>query len=452
MGGSSSRQALESRTVTDLKMQLSQASALAASASQRFGAQNPMLLAYRRQEADIAARLAAETGKVTEAARRNLDAAKSRVEEAGRELTRRTEAASQAAEAETQIASMVRDLEIKRGSYVDLSQRLSQLETERRILEPSTQLVNMAELPLKPAFPQRAPFLLGGLTVAAVLATTAGLLTYKPVQSGPITLGRTYTRIPILAQVPELRLRKSGRKTAAGRGEFPIAAAVSLMETHPPLLEAMRILHARLTLAGFGGTLRTLMIASEVAGEGKSFITLALARMARASGRRVLVIETVLRHPFFEEALHGPPSAGLAGYLRGGPPEAIQLGAVPGVDFMLAGDQMNDSTELLSGRRFRDLLKWAEEYDLVLIDSAPVADLMDAALLAPQMDGVLFCLRAGRPPAAPGGLNSLPELQRANSNVVGLALTFVPDSQVAMPGAEPTRRLQPQRQLQAGHV
>lgn len=451
-GGGSSRQALESRAIADLKQQLAQVSVLASSSAQRFGAQNPMLQAYRKQEADIAARLAAETGKVGEAARRNLDAAKARVEEAQRELSSRTVAASQTAESETQIASMVRDLEIKRGSYVDLSQRLSQLETERRILEPSTQLVNMAELPLRPAFPQRTPFLIGGLTLATVLATAAGLLTYKPVQSGQIALGRTYTRIPILAQIPELRLRRAGKREVARRTQgFPLAATISLLESHPPLLEAMRILHARLTLAGFGGKFRTLLIASEVSGEGKSFVTLALARIARASGRRVLVVETCLRQPMFEEALHGPPNAGLAGYLRGGPAEPVQLGAVPGVDFLLAGDMMSDSTELLSGPRFASLLDWASNYDLVLIDSAPVSELMDAALLAPRVDGVVFCLRAGRSPAA-NTLNSLPEMQRTNGNVVGLALTFVPDERVSMPSIGQASPIPAQRQLQVGHV
>ncbi len=451
-GGGASRQALESRAIADLKQQLAQASALASSSAQRFGAQNPMMLAYRKQETDIAARLAAETGRVGEAALRNLDAAKARVEEAQRELSNRTVGASQAAEAETQIASMVRDLEIKRGSYIDLSQRLSQLETERRILEPSTQLVNMAELPPRPAFPQRTPFLIGGLTLATVLSTAAGLLTYKPARSGQIALGRTYTRIPILAQIPELRLRRAGKREISRREHnFPLAAAISFLDTHPPLLEAMRILHARLTLAGFGGKFRTLLIASEVAGEGKSFVTLALARMARASGRRVLVIETCLRQPFFEEALHGPPSAGLAGYLRGGPAETVQLGAVPGVDFLLAGDMMPDSTELLSGPRFISLLDWAASYDLVIIDSAPVSELMDAALLAPRVDGVVFCLRANRPPAA-NALNSLPEMQRANGNVVGLTLTFVPDQRIALPGTSQPRKIAAQRQLQAGHA
>ncbi len=454
-GGAASRQAIDSRTIADLKQQLSQASALTASAAQRLGAQNPMLLAYKRQEADISARLASETARLGEAARRNLDAAKARVDDAMRELTSRTEAASQAAEAETQIASMVRDLEIKRGSYVDLSQRLSQLETERRVLEPGTQLVNMAELPPRPSFPQKTPFLIGGLTVAAVLATSAGLLTYRPVQSGPIALGRTYTRIPILAQVPELRLRRTGsKKEIVGRQrEFPLAAAISLLDSHPPLLESMRILHARLTLAGFGGKNRTLLVASEVAGEGKSFITLALARMARASGRRVLVIETSLREPFFQEALHGPQGPGLAGYLRGGQAELVQLGAVPGVDFLLAGSMMMESTEMLSGPRFRKLLEWADTYDLVLIDSAPVSELMDAALIAPRVDGVVFCLRAGRPPASQA-LNSLPEMQRANGNVVGLTLTFVPDEGASAAAATvgESRKLSARRELQAGHA
>ena len=452
-GGGASRQALDSRAIADLKQQLAQASAQTANAAERLGAKNPVLLAYRQQEGDIAARLAAETGRVGDSARRNFDAAHARVESAAQELSRRTTAASQSSEAETQIASMVRDLDIKRTSYVDLSQRLRQLETERRILEPSTQLVNMAELPPRPAFPQRIPFLIGGLTLATVLAIAAGLVTYRPALPGPLALGRTYTRLPILAEIPELRLRRIGRRELLARkGDFPLAAALSLFDSHPPLLEAMRILYARLTLSGFGTERRTLLVASEIAGEGKTFTTLALARLAKASGRRVLVIEAALRQPFLEEALQGPPTAGVAGYLRGGPADIVQLNAAPGVDFMLAGDAVADSTELLSGPRLLSLLKWAESYDLVLIDSPPISALMDAALLAPCVDGVLFCLRASRSAAAATALNTLPEMQRANGNVVGVTMTFVPNERIAVPQASRARRVPAQRSLQAGHA
>lgn len=450
-GGAGSRQALESRPISDLKQQLAVAKAQAASAAQRLGPKNPDLIAARRQEQELSSALNLEISRILDSARRNVDAARARVVTAQNELATRTEAASQAAEAETQTAAMVRELEIKRDSFVDLSRRMSQLETERRILEPSTQLVNLAELPIKPAFPQKLPFLVGGLTLAAILATAAGLVSYKPEQQGgPMALRGGYTRVPILAQIPELRLRRNGKKELVGRKrEFPIATAIGLLDSHPPLLEAMRILYARLTLAGFGTRRHTLMITSETPNEGKSFVTLALARLARASGRRVLVIEATLRQPFLEEGLSGPPSPGLGGYLVGGTIDIVQLAAVPGVDFLLAGDPLNSSTELLSGPRFVELLEWARSYDLVLIDSPAVATLMDTALLASHVEGMLFCLRAGRPPAI-NALNSLPEMQRDFGNVVGLAMTFVPDDRVPVPQIAPAQKAQLARALQPG--
>lgn len=332
------------------------------------------------------------------------------------------------------------------------ARRLLQSEAERRAVRSNGYLVSWAELPSRPTVPHRTPFLIGGLTMATLLAVATGLLTGRPVVAGPIALARTFTRIPILGQVPELRPPRSGKGREGGRVDaVPLAAAISSLRTHPPLLEALHVVHARLGLAGFGTEHRTLLVASEVEGEGKSFVTLALARMAHASGRRVLVIETCLRAPFIEEALGGPSGPGLAGYLRGGPAQVVRLGAVPGVDFLLAGDRPGDGTELLSGPRFRDLLAATADYDLVLIDSAPVAKLRDAARIAPQVDGVLFCLRAGRAPAV-DALSSLPEMQRANGNVVGLVLTFVPDNELAVSGVGPTRLVARQRQLQADHA
>ncbi len=449
-GGAASRQALESRSISDLKQQLSVARAQAASAAQRLGPKNPDLIAARRQEAELSSALSVEVSRIQDSARRNLEAARSRVISAQNELAQRTDAASQAADAETQTGAMTRELEIKRDSFVDLSRRMSQLETERRILEPSTQLVNLAELPTRPAFPQKLPFLVGGLTLACILATAAGLISYKPEQAGALALSRGYTRVPILAQIPELRVRRNGKKELVGRKrEFPIATAIGLLDSHPPLLEAMRILYARLTLAGFGTRRNTLMVTSEVANEGKSFVTLALARLARASGRRVLVIETTLRQPFLEEGLSGPPSPGLGGYLVGGTIDIVQLAGVPGVDFLLAGDPLNSSTELLSGPRFLELLQWARSYDLVLIDSPAVATLMDTALLAPHVEGILFCLRAGRPPTL-NALNTLPEMQRDYGNVVGLALTFVPDDRVPVPQIAAAPKTQLARAMQPG--
>ena len=135
----------------------------------------------------------------------------------------------------------------------------------------------------------------------------------------------------------------------------------------------------------------------------------------------------------------------------GGPVDLVQLTAVPGVDFLLAGEPLSSSTELLSGPRFPELLEGSKNYDLILIDGAPVSTLMDGALLAPHVEGVLFCLRAGRPPPT-HPLNSLPEMQLDNGNVVGLAMTFVPDDRAAAPRISAPKPLQLQRPVSAGHA
>ena len=70
---------------------------------------------------------------------------------------------------EASIESMVRGAEIKRQQYADLYKRASELETERRVLLGSTRLVSLAELPNKPFFPKKIPFLAAGSTIALVL-------------------------------------------------------------------------------------------------------------------------------------------------------------------------------------------------------------------------------------------------------------------------------------------
>jgi succinoglycan biosynthesis transport protein ExoP len=63
--------------------------------------------------------------------------------------------------------------EIKRQQYSDLYKRASELETERRVLIGNTRLVSLAELPAKPFFPKKIPFIAAGATLGLLLAIVA---------------------------------------------------------------------------------------------------------------------------------------------------------------------------------------------------------------------------------------------------------------------------------------
>ena len=144
---------------------------------------------------------------------------------------------------------------------------------------------------------------------------------------------------------------------------------------------------------------RSMLVTSSHSGEGKTFITLALAHFAAAAGKRVLVLECDLRQPSFVKALGLSGEHGLNDYLRGKSSieEAIIATGSSRLDVIPAGRAAMNSTELLSNRRMRQLLEWATtHYDLVLIDTPPSQVLRDARVLARHVDAVLYCAQWGR--------------------------------------------------------
>ena len=204
------------------------------------------------------------------------------------------------------------------------------------------------------------------------------------------------------------------------------------LRTPSALQEAVRGLYARLALAGFGsGERRTLLVTSSEGREGKTFLALALAQFAAASGRRVLLVECDMRRPDLRTALDGlragASSPGLADYLAGKVQDVpvIRASGSTGFEVVLAGAASLASTELLAGPRLDGLLKLARGYDLVLLDSPPCEALMDALVIAPRVDGVLYCAHWGRaePERVASGLQGLHD---AGGKVAGLVVTFSP--------------------------
>jgi capsular exopolysaccharide synthesis family protein len=424
-----SRAILDSRTVTQLKLQLAPVTAQLASSMQTLGANHPFVVALQRQRDDIQARIARESQAVATSAQRAYAAATDQVASLERQVETLKGDVGSATDAEAAIAGMVRDADIKRELYVDLYKRASAMETDRRVLTGNTHLVNLADLPSIPSFPKRAPFAAAGLVLAAILGAAAALLRDRADRTvraaGEI---EALSGLPVMAQLP--------RAAASG------GMAVSLREAAQPsmLQETIRGLYAQLMFHRSRHALRTLLITSSGSGEGKSFTTLALARFAAASGLRVLAIEGDLRRPCFRTVLPGGEGPGLSDYLAGraGVENVIVASGAAGLDVIHAGTPRMASTELLSGPRMGELLACASNYDLVLLDSSPTEALMDAHILARQVDGVLYCARwgASRADTVASGVASL---RQEGASVIGVAVTMVLQGQHALYDPRPLR-------------
>jgi len=426
------RAVLDSRTVTELKLQLAPVTAQLANLTQTLGPNHPTVIALQRQRDDIQGRIARESGAVAISAQRAYAAASEQVDTLRKQVDALKGDVGSATDSEAAIAAMVRNAEIKRELYVELYKRASAMETDRRVVTSDSHLVNLADIPTLPSFPKRAPFAAAGLVLATVLGVAAALLRDRADRSVRAANDiEALAGTPVLAQLPRL----------AG----PVRPmAVALKEAAQPsmLQETIRGLYGQLMLYRSRAPLRTVLVTSAGSGEGKSFTTLALARFAAASGLRVLVIEGDLRRPSFGSALPGSDGPGLSAYLDGRAElerVIVSTGTV-GLDVIHAGPPRIASTELLSGPRMGELLACTSSYDLVLLDSSPSEALLDAQILARQVDGVLYCAKWGAShiDAVASGISSL---RQAGANLVGVAVTMVVQGQHALYDPRPLRDL-----------
>jgi protein-tyrosine kinase len=165
--------------------------------------------------------------------------------------------------------------------------------------------------------------------------------------------------------------------------------------------EQYRRLAAGLHAAQANSGLKVVMMASAVAGEGKSLTSSNLAlTFSESYLRNVLLIDADLRRP----ALHGvfglDLHPGLADGLLTEDDRQIRLHRISAhLTVLTAGQQTTDPMAVLSSDRMRRLIAEAREmFDWIVIDTPPIGLLSDASLLAEIADGALLVVKAGTTP------------------------------------------------------
>ncbi|MDC7787137.1 polysaccharide biosynthesis tyrosine autokinase [Rhodoplanes sp. TEM] len=443
-GAADAPSVLSSRSVADLKQQLTTVTGQLANMAFTLGERHPSLRALQRERDILEQRLGQEVATVAASAQKSYDAADALVASLKQQAVAIKAEVAAATADEASIESMVRSADIKRQKYSELYRRASELETERRVMLGSTRLVSLAEAPTRPFFPKKLPFLAAGFTFATLLGFAAALLRDRADRSvrasGDLA---SVTGAPIFAELP--RVARAAATPVLGmmlsrQSELPLPAALDKARRDPHLQDALRKLYAGIVLAGSNERFRTILVTSSGPAEGKTFTTLALAQLVAATGRRVLVMECDMRRPTIATALDLTGGPGMTAVLSGKFPlrEAVVRSGIPNLDVIPAGRPTSTSTELLMSKTMVEALRFAEAYDLVLIDSPPADVLMDAHVLAKHVDGVLCCTRWGRSSIA-GAAATIESLRAAGGNVFGMTITMVKPDDLPFYEARPVR-------------
>lgn len=326
-----------------------------------------------------------------------------------------------------------------RGNYERLLMRVGDLRTRSELQQADSRIVAAALAPLEPSSMNPAVIVvfsavmgLGlGLGVALVVDTYTGGFTSQE-QLEAVTRREVAVGIPAIKPV-----RHKGGAPAASFSDAVVVAPLS------NYAESLRRLRLRLDLrfpassAATGlNNGRVVVVTSSVAFEGKTTTALSLARTYGLAGQRVLIIDADLRHPALFRHLDAAPVAGLVDYLSGAlAPEglvtAVGTDALSGISTIVNVRPSEGPTEhLLTNNAFRRLISAARKsFDVILIDTPPIATVVDGVYAMQFADAVVLLTRYGHTRQR-DVMRSLAVLERARPDMppVLMAMTQQPDS------------------------
>ena len=197
--------------------------------------------------------------------------------------------------------------------------------------------------------------------------------------------------------------------------------------TDTRLDEAMKTLRTNIQFSG--SNLKVIMLTSTVPSEGKSTTSWRTAMAFAQMGKKTLYIDADIRKSVFAKRMQPDKETfGLSQYLSGQRSlvEIVYHTNAANLDVVFAGPYAPNPTELFEEKAFADLIQYGRDnYDMTIIDTAPLGSVIDAAIIAPQTDGAIMVVESGN--IGYKMLNKTKfQLQKTGVKVLGIVLNKVP--------------------------
>jgi len=175
---------------------------------------------------------------------------------------------------------------------------------------------------------------------------------------------------------------------------------VAITQPHSTYCEEYRSLRTHVLHKSQKQKLQAIVVASINPSEGKSITALNLSwLLAQTDGVKCLIIDSDLRMPSLSDYLGIETETGLSDILSGKATvkDSIVKIEPAGLYILSGGDARSDVAELISGPKFKEILREVRDmFDYVIIDAPPLGIFTDAAVLINQADGAMLVVRAGK--------------------------------------------------------
>lgn len=208
----------------------------------------------------------------------------------------------------------------------------------------------------------------------------------------------------LISQTAQEKGRALRQVPGSGVSQSLVTLAPARAQFNPKqqlMAEQFRLLRTRIKKLSKEFQLRTILVTSALPGEGKTTVSANLAgSLSHVEGLRVLLIDFDLRHPNQHKVFGMSADTLPVSPLNGETPWQQSVFQVNRRLNVLFGFQpLEEPDKLLQSSRLEKLLAEAKaEYDVVLLDSAPLLAVADTQSLVPLVDCALFVLNADETP------------------------------------------------------
>ncbi|HTI29120.1 MAG TPA: polysaccharide biosynthesis tyrosine autokinase [Methylomirabilota bacterium] len=323
---------------------------------------------------------------------------------------------------EAEYARLTRDVESQRSLHALLSDKLAAARIREQAEMKVVKVIDPASPPIPVANPKRLMVLAASLGMSLFLGAGVPAAVewfHRKIENEDDV--QAATGLPVLALIPRVR---AGQAIFAGTvAETGVGPSEQLMFT-----EAFRSLRVGIELGTRGEPLRSLLVTSAFADEGKSTVVVNLGFALNEAGRRIVIADTDFLRPTLHRVMKVRSSKGLVETLESETPLEPSLAPVSeGLWLAQRGESFQPSSRgMLGGPRLRDLIsEMKTRADFVICDSSPVLLVPDNLLLAGAVDGVILVAKASST-----GFRDLARaktlLEGAGARILGVVLNQVP--------------------------
>jgi len=414
----SSGDVLSSQLIQRLREQESEVRRSLAEMTNRYGARHPLIINKSEELRALQGKISEEVSKIVQGLGNEVEVARAKETSLENELERLQDQAGKGSQAEVTLKQLQREADANRTLYETFLGRFKQVSEQQDLQQPDARIIARAENPLQTSFPNKLFFLLFGVFGGLGLGIVVSILIeyfdrgFRGMPQIEEALGLT-----ALGMVPSLK-----GVTDKSPEDYILEKPLSSFS------ESLRTIRTGIHFSNVDHPPKIVMFTSALPSEGKSTVSMALARSLALTGNKIIVVEADLRRPRLRKALGGDPSRGDITHLLSGQRnfgEVVQKDKTSGLDYLPAGSKVPNPQDLLGSQQMEKLLHFcAEHYDLVIVDTPPVLAVSDAAMIAKIADTSVLITRWGSTPRDVAG-QAVKLLRNYTDRIAGAVLTQV---------------------------